>query len=147
MMLAMLAVELALQVADLTGSWNLTGEFGGGNVFRLACGLKQQGDRLEGTCKSRTGEIRLAGAVNYPKVRFSYAVDLQGSTYTLYYSGTQESEVLIAGEMEGNGARGSFIARRVVPLAGVRRKQQERAARIVVRYRDRQRALPFFVFP
>src|SRR5205809_682018 len=85
---------LPLTAADLTGHWIFDGEVNG-NPVQLECDLKQEGAKLSGTCKTQTGEVQLAGETNDPKVRFSYSVDYQGSTYTLYYSGTLESDSVL----------------------------------------------------
>jgi hypothetical protein len=99
--------------ADLTGHWSFDGDVSG-NSIRLECDLKQDGAKLEGVCKSQGVDLKLAGEVNDPKVRFSYAVDYQGSTYTLYYSGTLESDVAMKGEIQVSGATGAFTATKQV---------------------------------
>lgn len=99
--------------ADVSGHWVFEGDVSG-NPIEMQCDLKQEGTKLEGTCKTNNGEIKLAGAVNDPKVRFSYAVDYQGSTYTLYYTGTLDTEAgtLIKGDIEVSGTTGTFTAKK-----------------------------------
>ena len=106
-----LVCALPALAADVTGHWVFEGDITG-NPVNLECELKQHGTRLEGICKSKTGEIKVAGEVSDPKVRFSYAVDYEGTTYTLYYSGTLESGSSLKGEIEVSGTTGSFSARK-----------------------------------
>ena len=80
---------LPLVAADVTGQWSFEGDVSG-NPIQLQCDLKQDGAKLEGNCKALGMDVKLAGEVNDPKVRFSYALDYQGTTYTLYYTGTVE---------------------------------------------------------
>ena len=68
------AAFLPLAAADVTGHWNFDGDVSG-NAIHLECSLKQAGAKLEGTCKTAESDIKLAGEVNEPKVRFSYAVN------------------------------------------------------------------------
>lgn len=107
----LLCSVLPAAAADVTGRWSFEGDVTG-NPIRLQCELRQNGDKLEGTCTSKNGEVKLAGAVNDPKVRFSYAVDYQGTTYTLYYSGTLDSDSGMKGEIEVSGTTGTFSARK-----------------------------------
>jgi hypothetical protein len=100
-----------LIAADVTGHWSFDGEVEGRPV-QLECDLKQDGAKLSGTCKTSAADVQLAGEVNDPKVRFSYSVDYQGSTYTLYYSGTLESPSLLKGEIGVAGTGGTFTAKR-----------------------------------
>jgi hypothetical protein len=102
---------LSALAADVTGHWNFDGDVSG-NPIKLACDLKQDGGKMEGTCKTPNGDVKIAGEVNDPKVRFSYAVDYQGSTYTLYYSGTIEADGTMKGDIQVSGTTGSFAARK-----------------------------------
>ncbi|MES1261064.1 MAG: hypothetical protein ABUS49_04940 [Acidobacteriota bacterium] len=104
-----------LLAADVTGHWILEGDVSG-NPVNLDCRFKQNGVKLEGACKSTNGDVtvagEVAGEVSDPKVRFSYAVDYQGTTYTLYYSGTLESDSAMKGDIQVNGTPGTFSARK-----------------------------------
>jgi hypothetical protein len=104
--------SLRAMAADLTGHWSLEGDVSG-KPIRLTCDLKQEGVKLEGTCKSGSAEFQIAGEVSDPKVRFSYAVENKGSTYTLYYSGTLESESVMSGEIGASRTSGVFSARKI----------------------------------
>ena len=107
-------VCISALAADLTGHWTFEGDVSG-NPIKLACDLKQDAGKMEGTCKSPNGEVKIAGEVNDPKVRFSYAVDYQGSTYTLYYSGAVEPDGTMKGDIQVSGTTGSFTARKDPP--------------------------------
>ena len=109
--IAFAAFSLPLAAADLTGHWKFEGDVGGSPI-PLDCNLKQDGAKLEGTCKSATADVKLAGEVNNPKVRFSYAVEYQGATYTLYYTGTIESDSAMKGDIEVSGSAGTFTAKK-----------------------------------
>ena len=102
-----------LAAADVSGHWMFEGDVSG-NPIQLECDLKQEGAKLSGSCKASTGEVQVAGEVNDPKVRFSYTVDYQGTAYTLYYSGTLESDDAMKGEIGVAGTAGSFTAKRAV---------------------------------
>ncbi len=99
--------------ADVSGHWTFEGDVAG-NPVQMECDLKQDGTKLEGTCKTNNGDIKLAGAVNDPKVRFSYAIDYQGTTYTLYYTGVLDPAAATAmkGDIEVSGTSGSFSAKK-----------------------------------
>lgn len=107
-------LALPLSAADLTGHWNFEGDVSG-NPVQLDCELKQEGAKLSGACKTQNANVELAGEVNDPKVRFSYSVDYQGTTYTLYYSGVLESDSVIKGEIGVAGTGGTFSAKRAAP--------------------------------
>ena len=48
--------------ADVTGHWNFEGDVSG-NPVKLECDLKQDGGKMEGSCKSPNGDVKLAGEV------------------------------------------------------------------------------------
>ncbi len=103
-----------LLAADISGHWIFEGDVNG-NPVSLDCNLKQTADKFEGACKSKNGDVQLAGEVSDPKVRFSYSVNYEGNTYTLYYSGTLESETSLKGDIQVSGVSGTFAARKETP--------------------------------
>jgi len=99
--------------ADLTGTWlfSVTTDAGTGTPTVT---LKQQGDSLSGHYSSQMlGEAELKGTVKDGKVRFSFTLDVQGTTLTVTYSGTVESTDAMKGTVDlGGMASGTFTAKR-----------------------------------
>ena len=113
-LIVFLAISAPAWAADLTGTWQFTGDVSG-NLIELECALKQAGSKLSGTCKSPTASnIPLAGEVNEHKVTFSYSVDYQGTTYTLQYTGkVDEAGAGLTGGIEVAGTGGTFSAKKI----------------------------------
>jgi hypothetical protein len=110
-LLLLLIAGTGVEAADISGKWSFEGDVAG-NPVKLECEMKQEGMKLSGTCKTQGADVQVAGEVNDPKVRFSYSVDHEGTTYTLYYSGTLDSADSMAGEIGVAGVSGTFSAKR-----------------------------------
>jgi hypothetical protein len=102
---------LRAAAADLSGHWTFEGDVVG-NPVKLECDLRQDGSKLEGTCKTREADVKISGEVNDPKVRFSYATEHDGNIYTLYYSGALDSAAGMKGEIQVSGVTGTFTGRK-----------------------------------
>ena len=99
---------LPLAAADATGRWQLKGEVAG-NPILADCNFKQDAATLAGTCKAEGMSVwNVAGEVQEKKISFHHDVDYAGSTYTLNYSGTFESDTAAKGDIEVSGASGEF---------------------------------------
>lgn len=99
---------LPLSAADTTGRWQLKGEVAG-NPIVADCNLKQDAAKLAGTCKAGESVTWIvAGEVQEKKITFHHDVEHEGSTYTLNYTGTFESESAVKGDIEVSGASGEF---------------------------------------
>lgn len=113
-LLALFAIAAPAWAANLTGTWQFSGDVSG-NPVEIECALKQDGSKLSGTCKSPTAaNIPVAGEVNEQKVTFSYSVDYQGTTYTLQYTGkVDEAGTGLTGGIEVAGTGGTFSAKKI----------------------------------
>lgn len=102
------AAALPMAAADVSGNWNLKGEIAGNNLD-VKCVLKQEGDKLAGTCKTNEmPEVKTTGEVKEKTVTIQYDVEYQGQTYTLVYTGTMETEKSVKGTVDAGGASGDF---------------------------------------
>lgn len=116
---------LPLSAADTTGRWQLKGEVAG-NPIVADCNFKQDAAKLAGTCKAgELGAWVVAGEVQEKKITFHHDVEYGGSTYTLNYTGTFESEAAVKGDIEVSGASGEFT---LTKGAGEEAKQEATAA-------------------
>jgi hypothetical protein len=117
--MALLPVTAAAQAAkvekkvDVSGKWlfSVTTDAGTGTPTVT---LKQTGDSLSGHYSSQTlGEAELKGTVKDQKIGFSFAVEVQGTTITVTYSGTMETSDSMKGTVDlGGMASGTFTAKR-----------------------------------
>ncbi len=74
-LIALFAIGAPAWAADLTGTWQFTGDVSG-NPVEIECVLKQSGSKLSGTCKSPTASnIPIAGEVNEQKVSLTYTLE------------------------------------------------------------------------
>jgi len=109
----LLATGLSLPAADISGAWNLKGEIAGNNLD-VKCTLKQDGEKLAGTCKTNEmPESKTTGEVKEKTVSIQYDVEYEGQTYTLVYTGTLDTETSVKGTVEAGGASGDFAGSKV----------------------------------
>jgi len=102
---------LSLAAADVTGDWSINGDVAGNPVVAV-CTLKQDSDKLTGTCKGDAAGTPLTGDVNDKKVTFTYELDYQGQHYTLVYAATLESDTSMKGTIDVGVANGDFTAKK-----------------------------------
>ena len=107
------ALPAAAQKTDLTGKWLFTVVTDAGTGTPTVT-LKQQGDSLTGHYSSQLlGEADLKGAVKDKSFNFSFQTTVQGTTLTVNYSGTVESNDELKGSVDiGMAANGTFTAKR-----------------------------------
>jgi hypothetical protein len=100
--------------ADLTGTWQFSGDVSG-NPVEIECALKQVAGKVSGMCKNAaSSSIPITGEVNDQKVTLTYSVDYQGTTYTLQYTGkVDEAGTGLTGGIEVAGAGGTFTAKKI----------------------------------
>jgi hypothetical protein len=99
---------LPLTAADVTGRWQLKGEVAG-NPILADCSFKQDATKLAGTCKAEgMGIWNVAGELQDKKIAFHHDLDYGGSTYTLNYTGTFNTDSEAKGDIEVSGASGEF---------------------------------------
>jgi hypothetical protein len=103
---------LPLAATDVAGRWQLKGEVAG-NPILADCNFKQDAAKLAGTCKAEGYSAwSVAGELQETKISFHHDVDYQGSTYTLNYAGTFNSDAEAKGDIEVSGASGEFTLTR-----------------------------------
>jgi len=94
--------------ADVTGRWQLKGEVAG-NPILADCNLTQDAAKLAGTCKAADmAAWNVAGELQEKKITFHHDVEYGGSTYTLNYAGSFNSDAEAKGDIEVAGASGEF---------------------------------------
>jgi hypothetical protein len=116
---------LPLAAVNTTGHWQLKGEVAG-NPIAAECDFKQDAAKLAGTCKA--GEMaawKIEGEVQDKKIAFHHDVDYGGSTYTLNYTGTFESDTTAKGDIDVSGASGEFT---LTKATGAEPKKEAAAA-------------------
>jgi hypothetical protein len=102
------SAALPLAAADISGGWSLKGEIAGNNLD-VKCVLKQESEKLAGTCRTNEmPEAKTTGEVKDKTVTIQYDVDYQGQTYTLVYTGTMDTDTSLKGTVEAGGASGDF---------------------------------------
>ncbi len=121
LVLAGLGVLQVAAAADVTGRWQLKGEVAG-NPILADCNFKQDATKLAGTCKA--GDMAnwvVAGELQDKKISFHHDVEYGGSTYTLNYSGTFNTDAEAKGDIDVAGASGEFT---LTKAAGAEPKQE-----------------------
>jgi len=107
------AAALPLAAADLSGAWKVQGEVAGNPVI-ATCTIKQEDNKLSGSCKGELGDSPVKGEVasEEKKVKWEYEVEYMGTKYTLVYAGKLESDNDISGTIDAGVATGGFTAKR-----------------------------------
>lgn len=111
-----LPASLAAQAdkkVDLTGKWNFTVVTDNGTATPTVT-FKQQGDSLSGRYSSQTlGEVDFKGTVKAQAIKFVLNVDMQGTSHSLTYAGTVESDGTLKGAVDFGGmGSATFTAKR-----------------------------------
>jgi hypothetical protein len=116
---------LPLAAADANGRWQLKGEVAG-NPIVADCNFKQDAAKITGTCKAETMDPwKVEGELQEKKITFHHDVEYGGSTYTLSYTGTFDSDTVAKGDIEVAGASGEFT---LTKGAGAEPKKDDAAA-------------------
>ena len=109
--LALLALCVAANAADLTGAWSFTVETDGGSGNPNFT-FKQNGDQLTGTYKGQFGEAKVEGKVTGKSVEFWFELE-QGDKIKVVYTGTLESDTAMKGKVSfGSLAQGTWSAKK-----------------------------------
>jgi hypothetical protein len=107
------AIPAQQSKVNVTGTWtfNVQTDAGGGTPTVT---LKQEGEKLTGRYSSQNlGEADLTGTVKGQEIRFSFNADAQGTSLTVTYTGTIESNDSMKGTVDlGGMAQGTFTAKR-----------------------------------
>jgi hypothetical protein len=119
-LLAFVAAPMfAFGAAELTGSYNLHSSIGGTDTDQT-CSFSQTNEKLTGSCKSDTAEIKLTGTVDGKKVTFKVNSEYNGEPLTVTYTGTLDDAGNVQGDadVQPMGVTGDFKLSPVKPNAG-----------------------------
>ena len=92
---------LPLLAADnpLSGTWKIDADFDG-NPRTIVCALRQNGEKLAGSCKTDEGEQEVAGEVSGQKATWKHKAQYNGEPLMLTYSVSVESPTQIKGTID-----------------------------------------------
>jgi hypothetical protein len=107
----------AAPVADVSGSWAVTGEVQGdvaGGTFSATCTFQQKDENIDGVCKRASGDAQVSGQINGRGIGFHYDIDDAGVTRTFLFNGTlDEPGAAITGDVSLSGVgEGTFTAKK-----------------------------------
>lgn len=112
-----LILGATLDAADISGAWGL--EFtrtGRPELYQGECSLKQEGDRLSGSCLSGFENIvPVVGSVKGATVTFRYTAGIDSGSELTFSGQLDEKETFIKGtwrfvDPQGNEGGGAFTA-------------------------------------
>ncbi len=109
--LAASVAALPLAAADVSGTWDISGDVAG-NAVTVKCMLKQSAAAISGTCTSGSSSSFVKGSVNGDKVVFTHQVEYNGQL-ELDYSGTLDaagSKISGGIEVPAYNVNGTFTA-------------------------------------
>ena len=111
-----LTVSATAQSPDVSGNWEVTiNSPQGARTGQLS--LKQEGEKLTGTIKSRMGETPLDGSVKGKEIKFKYTVKFQEQDFTITLSGNIDGDALKGDADFGGLAQGDWNAKRASAAA------------------------------
>ncbi len=103
---ATIALALPAAAADISGSWNLTGDVVG-NPVEMKCAFTQASDKVTGSCAGALGSTPTTGSVAGDKVTFQNTVQ----QYELTFTGALDATgAKMQGEIAVAGVTGTFSA-------------------------------------
>jgi len=103
--------EAADKALDVTGTWGLevTTQAGGGSPTVT---LEQNGEALSGRYSGQLGEAPLTGTLKGTAITFQFPVDVQGTSYTVVYTGSVEKDTMKGTVRLGDMGEGTFTGTR-----------------------------------
>ena len=109
----LLLAAIPAAASDISGVWQIHGD-AAGNPVTAVCSLKQQSEKLTGTCKLEEDQpVEVQGSIHGDQAMWQYGQDDGGSTLIISFTGTVSS----ASEIKGNlfvdpiDMKGNFTAR------------------------------------
>jgi hypothetical protein len=99
---------------DLTGTWALEVVTDAGTRTPTAT-LKQQGENLRGEYKSQLGEAQIAGRIKGSDFSFVVTLPIEGTSTTIVYSGTAETDAMKGKVTVGDVEVGTFSGKKAAP--------------------------------
>jgi hypothetical protein len=108
-MAANAGAAVAQETVDVTGTWALQIDLGGGQGGSPSVALKQEGEKLTGTYSSQVvGEHQVVGTVKGNAVTFGFEASFDGNAVRVTYSGTVEKDTMKGEVTFGDFATGTF---------------------------------------
>ena len=98
LMTAAAAAIAAAPERSVTGTWSLESEVMG-YTGSAVCALMQEGNTITGTCTSEGISRPVTGETAGGKFAFQHASEYEGQALTIVYSGTLDSDTVLAGSM------------------------------------------------
>ena len=83
----------AMAQKSVAGEWDAVFNTPGGPQ-PLKLTFKVDGEKLTGTAKRSRGDVALAGTVKGDDIAFSYSVDYNGNSVTLYFTGKVKGDAI-----------------------------------------------------
>ena len=109
--ISLAAVPVPLSPANVAGTWNVTLELGA-ITGRPTLELKQDGEKLTGPYRGRSGASPLEGEVKENKVAFTVTLNAEGQQSSGYFGGVVDGDSM-TGTVEFDGAgEGTWSAAR-----------------------------------
>jgi hypothetical protein len=107
------APAAAQEAVDVTGTWALQIDLGGGQGGAPSVTLKQEGEKLTGTYSSQVvGEHQVTGTVKGNAVTFGFEASFDGNAVKVTYSGTVEKDAMKGDVTFGDFATGTFTGKK-----------------------------------
>jgi hypothetical protein len=111
-----LAATATAQAPGVSGDWEVTiNSPQGARTGQLF--LKQEGEKLTGTVKSRFGETPLEGSVKGKEIKFKYTVKVNEQDFTITLTGNIDGDALKGDADFGGFAQGDWNAKRASAAA------------------------------
>jgi hypothetical protein len=102
----------AAAAANLTGTWTFEVQSDAGTGTPTMV-FKQVGEKLSGSYSGLLGEAPLTGTVTGKNITFQITANVQGTSLTVVYSGTVETDAAVKGTVKlGDLGEGTFTAKK-----------------------------------
>jgi len=117
LVLLVLLAALPAAVPDISGVWKVDGAIQD-NPVTPTCTLKQTEAKLSGSCKMDSDQVSdlsdVTGEVKGKDVTWQFSLKYEGTTYTLTFNGTLDSETSMKGSITVNPSDtdGDFTAKK-----------------------------------
>jgi hypothetical protein len=101
----------AMAQKSVAGEWDAVFNTPGGpQPLKLI--FKVDGEKLTGTAKRSRGDVALAGTVKGDDIAFSYSVDYNGNSVTLYFTGKVKGDAISGTVSFNESASDEWTAKR-----------------------------------
>jgi len=101
----------AMAQKSVAGEWDAVFNTPGGPQ-PLKFIFKVDGEKLTGTAKRSRGDVALAGTVKGDDIAFSYSVDYNGNSVTLYFTGKVKGDAISGTVSFNESASDEWTAKR-----------------------------------